>query len=135
MLKLLIKHKKLIIIFLIIVSFLIFVKEKGFKRISENFENINLIDVINGLDVQDQKLNDIITELSATDVTFNKNIITNKNIKAGSKIVLNSNGTIATNKIDINDKISSVGGDSKADLTATDIKKNEIIKKYSRIRN
>ena len=92
MLKQLLKHKQLIVIFLVIVAFLIFVKERGFKKISENFENANLIDVLNGLDVQDQKLNDMVSKTSATDVSFNKNIKTTKNI-SGQNIVTN-NGTV-----------------------------------------
>ena len=106
----------------------------SFSRISENFENANLIDVINGLDVQDQKLNDIITKSSTTEVTFNKNIVTNKNIKAsghissGKDIVLNSNGTIKAKNFLITDKIASVGGDTKAELTKTDIKKMKSLK-------
>ena len=37
MLKQLLKHKKIIITFLVIVVFLIFVKGRGFKKISENY--------------------------------------------------------------------------------------------------
>ena len=118
MLKQLIKHKKLIIIFLVIVGFLIFVKERGFKRLSENFENANLIDVINGLDIQDQKLNDMIKESNATTVTFNKKISTNKdidstqNILAGNgSVKLGADGTIYAKSLKLENGITQLKKD------------------------
>ena len=55
-------------------------------------------------------------------------LVTNKNIKSGSKITLNANGIITTDKLTITDKIVSVGGDTKAELTKTDIKKMKSLK-------
>lgn len=97
MLKQLRKYKNIIISFIIIILFLIFVKEKGFKKLTERFENTNLVDVLNGLDVQDQKLNDMVSKIDANTVTFNKNItvkdITVKDINS-DKISIRQNGSL-----------------------------------------
>ena len=85
MLKQLIKQKNLIIMFGIIVIFLIFVKNKGFKKITERFENANLIDIINGIDIQDQKLNNMVSKIDTNTVTFDG---TTKGGQIGDKVTL-----------------------------------------------
>lgn len=97
MLKQLIKYKKMILkqftsnvkligVFSIIIILIVFIQEKGFKKIAEGFENANLIDVLNGLDIQDQKLNNMINKIGVDTVNFDKNIKTTKGISSTGKI-------------------------------------------------
>jgi len=83
MFKELLKNKKMIGIFAIVIIFLLFVRRGGIRRAVENFENEgNVIDTImNSFDTTGQKFNDVFTKIDATDVTFGKKIKSSKNIE------------------------------------------------------
>ena len=137
MFKELYKNKKKILIFVLIIVFLIFVREGGMKKTIENFENSgNVIDtIVNGYDMTSQKFNDVFTQINGNEIKMNKNINTKGKITAGGdikagngKVNIGANGTIYTRNLNVSNYIESVGGDNKASLSKTDIKKMKSLK-------
>ena len=134
MLKHLLDNKNIIITFLFIILFLLFVRVGGVRKAIENFDNtsnntsILTETVLNSLDVEGQKLNDIFTNIDANNVTIKKKINANNDIKVGDKMVLGANGTIYTRGLVANERVFVGGEDEKNSLDKTTVRKLKSLK-------
>ena len=92
MFKELYNNKKVVLIFVLIIVFLIFVKEGGMKKTIENFENSgNVIDTItNSFDMTGQKFNDVFSSISTNSVKINKNMEVNNLYLKGHDLEINN---------------------------------------------
>jgi hypothetical protein len=132
MIKELHKNKKLITIFILVIIFLIFVKNGGMRKAIENFENTDenqkgfFETLLNSFNTVGQTFNNVFTKIDAKNVNMSKSLITTGNI-TGTDII-STNIKSSNDMIGKNIKANLSVAINNTSISETDLKKMKSIK-------